>query len=86
MGSITLYDEKGKLVFYDSGHTHKKLSSYHVHEVDLSKLTLSDLEKIERDSREGWIDVHDWKSIPGALTERDATSEEIEYIERMRKY
>ena len=83
MASITLFNGNGKLVFYDAGHSHEKSSSYHVHEVDLSKLTMSDLKKLERDSRNGWIELHDWKRIPGAMTTRDATSSEIDYINKM---
>lgn len=86
MGSITLYQDGGKLVFYDSGHTHKGLNDYHVHEIDLSKLTFGEVEQLERDSRNGWIDLHDWKKITGALTERNATSDEIEYINKMRNF
>ena len=85
MSSITLFNGNGKLVFYDAGHPHKGLNDYHVHEVDLSKLTLEQLEKLERDSRNGWIDLHDWKRVKSALTERNATPDEIDYINRMRR-
>lgn len=85
MGSITLFDGFGKLVFFDSGHTHGGSSSYHVHEVDLSKLTLEDLERLERDSRNNTIELHQWKT-KGATTTRDATPDEVEQIERMRNY
>ena len=85
MGSITLFQGNGKLVFFDSGHTHKGLSDYHVHEVDLSKLTLGQVEQLEHDSKKGMIALHDWKKISGALTERNATPEEIKYIDKMRK-
>lgn len=83
MASITLFNGSGKLVFYDSGHTHETYGKTHVHEVDLSKLTMSDLEELERQSRNGWIELHDWKRIPGAMTTREATSSEVEYINRM---
>lgn len=86
MASITLFNSRGKLVFYDSGHTHGGCGKMHVHEVDLSKLTMDDLEKLERDSRNGWIELHDWKRVPGAMTTREATSSEIDYINKMLKY
>ena len=86
MASITLFNGNGKLVFYDSGHSHGNCGKTHVHEVDLSKLTLEDLEKLERDSRNGWIELHDWKRIPGVMTTRDATPSEIEYINKMLRY
>lgn len=86
MGSITLYQDGGKLVFFDSGHTHKGLNSYHVHEIDLSKLTFGQVEQLERDSRNGQIELHELKKITSALTERNATSDEIEYINKMRNY
>ena len=85
MGSITVFNGSGKLIFYDSGHTHEGCNDYHVHEVDLSKLTMNDLEKLERDSRNGWIELHDWKKIPGALHTRNATQTEIDYINKMLK-
>lgn len=86
MGSITLYQDGGKLVFYDSGHTHKGLNDYHVHEVDLSKLTFGEVEQLERDSRNGQIALHSLKSFKYALTERNATPDEIEYIDKMRNF
>lgn len=86
MASITLFNGSGKLIFYDSGHTHGDCGTYHVHEVDLSKLTMNDLEKLERDSRNGWIELHEWKRIPGALYTRNATQSEIDYINKMLKY
>lgn len=86
MGSITLFNSNGKLVFYDSGHPHEGSNSYHVHEVDLSKLTFGQVEKLESESRNGWIDLHDWKRYPDALTTRNATPDEIEYINKMRRY
>ena len=86
MGYITLYQDKGKLVFYDYGHPHKGLNTYHVHEIDLSKITFEQVEQLERDSRNGWIELHSLKGFEHALTERNATSDEIDYINRMTKY
>lgn len=84
MASITLFQGPDKLVFVDTGHIHGhwKASEVHVHEVDLSKLTISQLEQLERDSRNGWIELHDWKRIPGAVTDRDPTPREVEQLKR----
>lgn len=30
-----------------------------------------------------WIELHDWKRIPGATYTRNATSSEIDYINKM---
>ena len=84
MASVTLYQGPDKIVFVDTGHAHGdwKASDIHVHEVDLSRLTIGDLEKLERDSRNGWIDVHDWKRISGAVTDRNPTDREVEQLKR----
>lgn len=44
---------------------------------------MSDLEELERQSRNGWIELHDWKRIPFSMTTREATSSEVEYINKM---
>ncbi len=84
MASLTLYSGNGKLVFIDTGHPHGswRADEVHVHEVDLSKLTIGQLEELESESRNGWIELHKWKCIPGAVTDRDPTPHERAQIER----
>ena len=84
MASVTLFHGPDKLVFVDTGHPHGnwKASEIHVHEVDLSKLTIAQLEELERQSRNGWIELHDWKRIPGAVTDRNPTSREEEQLRK----
>ena len=86
MASITLFFGPGKVVFVDTGHAHGHWgpSDIHVHEIDLSKITVADLQKLERDSRNNQIDIHDWKRIPGAVTDRNPTAREIEQLKRYR--
>ena len=84
MASVTLFQGPDKLAFVDTGHPHGnwKASDIHVHEVDLSKLTIAQLEQLERDSRNGWIELHDWKKIPGAVTDRSPTPREEEQLRK----
>lgn len=81
MASITLYNENGKLVCLDKGHKHDGMDP-HVHEIDLSKINFEDIEKLERESRNGNIEIWTWKQIPGAVITREPTKFELEQIRR----
>ena len=81
MASLTLYSGRGTIVFLDKGHLHDKMDP-HVHEIDLSKISIADLEKLEQESRNGSIALHTWKKVPGAVTTRRPTSRELEQIEK----
>ena len=82
MASITIFHGPDKLVFVDIGHPHRsfKANEIHVHEIDLSQITMAQLEELERESRNGTIEYHDWKRIPGAMTDRKPSPYEVEVL------
>ena len=82
MASVTIFHGPDKLIFFDTGHPHGKYRAdeIHVHELDLSKITLAQLEELESQSRNGMIEYHTWKRIPGAMKDRDPYPYEIDVI------
>lgn len=71
-----------KLIFIDTGHPHGRFSAdeIHVHEVDLSKITIGQLEELQRESRNGYIEYHTWKKISEAVIDREPTADEIKLL------
>lgn len=75
--------QNGFLLFYDEGY-HKGIGPYHVHVVDLSKISFGAATELESKGKNGFSDLHELKYLVGdAMTTREATEEEARYIRKM---